>query len=131
MRLFASAKKQFVTYKTETRVSPLLVPVKWKFKEICTFVVAYRLFAWYKLVIMTSQLTGQQPIDEEWLTPEQAAANLGMTKAALQDWRQKDIGPPHRKMGPGKTCQIRYPRHLLEAWKREQTLVQPHKNRAA
>lgn len=131
MRLFASAKKQFVTYKTETRVSPLLMPVKWKLKEFSRITVAPALFAWYKLVIMVSQIDYDQPIDEEWLTPEEAAANLGMTKAALQDWRQKDIGPPHRKMGPGKTCQIRYPRHLLEAWKREQTLVQPHENRAA
>jgi hypothetical protein len=80
---------------------------------------------------MVSQIEDQQPIDEEWLTPEEAAADIGMTTAGLLDWRQKEIGPPYRKMGPGKTCKIRYPRHLLEAWKREQTLVQPRENRAA
>lgn len=64
----------------------------------------------------------QNPVEEIWLTPEEAAAELKVSKGTLLYWRQTEQGPAYRKLGDGRTAPIRYPKHLLEAWKRSRPL---------
>jgi excisionase family DNA binding protein len=47
------------------------------------------------------------------LTPEQAAQYLGVSKAALRQWRSQYVGPRYFKAG---TKLVRYLRRDLDAW---------------
>jgi hypothetical protein len=64
-------------------------------------------------------------ITEVWLTVEEAAERLRLTKRCLDKWREKEIGPPYRKLGSAASSSVRYPEQLLIGWMKSQNLVMP------
>lgn len=54
---------------------------------------------------------GTQPM-EPLMTPEELAAYLGVTDAALRTWRHRRTGPAWIKVGH----EVRYRREAVEAW---------------
>jgi hypothetical protein len=68
----------------------------------------------------------EQPrVIEVWLTTEEAAERLRMTKRGLEKLREVEGGPPYRKAGPAKNAPVRYPEHLLIQWMESQRLIHP------
>jgi hypothetical protein len=55
---------------------------------------------------------------DEWLTPEELAADLERTVGTLQNWRSQKRGPAYARWGKS----VRYRLRDVEAWKRS-TLV--------
>jgi hypothetical protein len=56
---------------------------------------------------------------EQWLSPKQVSAILGVSEkwlAAAREGRKGIKGPPYKKVGAGKTAPVRYPAHSLRAW---------------
>jgi predicted DNA-binding transcriptional regulator AlpA len=52
----------------------------------------------------------------ELLTPDQVADTLKVTVGTLDNWRQKNYGPKHIKLGPSSKSPVRYRRIDVEAW---------------
>ncbi|MBE4791718.1 helix-turn-helix domain-containing protein [Streptomyces caniscabiei] len=53
---------------------------------------------------------------DEWLTPSEAAKLAKLSVRTLSDRRWKKIGPPYRKLSPGKGGRVRYRRSDVLAW---------------
>jgi excisionase family DNA binding protein len=60
----------------------------------------------------------------EFLTTEQAATWLGLSRRTLETWRLRNLGPRYVKMGGS----VRYERASLEDWIQQQT-VDPREQR--
>ena len=51
-----------------------------------------------------------------WLTPRETSELVRLTVKTLANWRSLGIGPPYRKMSPGRGGRIRYQRSGVDAW---------------
>jgi excisionase family DNA binding protein len=55
--------------------------------------------------------------DNRLLTPQEAAAYLGVDEGTLKNWRSsKRVEIPYVKMGEGRTSPVRYRKRELDAW---------------
>lgn len=58
---------------------------------------------------------------EGTLTPDELAAELGVTTGTLANWRSRGIGPEYLKLTPGRTGRIRYTRAAVDVWQSSRT----------
>lgn len=53
------------------------------------------------------------PPDDVYLTTHDVCILLGIAKSTAERWRSSGNGPPHIKMGPGRTSPVRYARSAV------------------
>lgn len=58
-------------------------------------------------------LPERQSVQQEYLTPKQAAEYLGIAQQTVYNWRSRRDGPPALRLGPRY---LRYKRSDLDAW---------------
>ena len=53
---------------------------------------------------------------EVWLTPKEAGPIAKVAPQTLANWRALHIGPPYKKLGPGRNAAVRYNKARLLDW---------------
>jgi hypothetical protein len=53
---------------------------------------------------------------EVWLTPREASPIAKVAPQTLSNWRALHVGPPYRKLGPGRNAPVRYNKACLLDW---------------
>lgn len=54
--------------------------------------------------------------DETWLTARETSDIARVAEKTLANWRSLGIGPPYRKLSPGRAGRVRYARSQVIAW---------------
>ncbi|GGV06252.1 hypothetical protein GCM10010495_17960 [Kitasatospora herbaricolor] len=62
-------------------------------------------------------------MQDESLTPAQAAVLVNVTEKTLSNWRYLGVGPTYRKLSPGRGGRVRYSRRGVEKWLDAQTIA--------
>jgi hypothetical protein len=61
-----------------------------------------------------------QALDSGWWTPQQVAADLGVTLGTLRNWRSENRGPAYHKLSPKL---VRYQKDDVLRWKSRARVV--------
>lgn len=70
---------------------------------------------------MSSNMTARASTEADvLLTSGEAGALARVKPKTLANWRALRVGPPYVKLGPGRCAPVRYPKHELLAWLRNQ-----------
>lgn len=59
---------------------------------------------------------GEAVHDDVYWNERDLCAVYGIAQTTAQAWRSKGIGPPHVKLGSGRTAPIRYSKRAALAW---------------
>jgi hypothetical protein len=69
------------------------------------------------------ELLSRAGIEVPDMTETELAELERVSVRTVREWRQRGIGPPYRKLGPGKAAPVRYPVAEYRTW-RESTFVE-------
>jgi hypothetical protein len=63
-----------------------------------------------------SLISAPPEADDDWLTAREACGLARVAEKTLANWRSLGIGPPFKKLSPGKGGRVRYKRSDVLAW---------------
>jgi hypothetical protein len=66
---------------------------------------------------MTEEMLQRAGIEERDLTEQELADLERVNVRTVQNWRQRGVGPPYRKLGPGRAAPVRYPVRDYREWR--------------
>lgn len=58
----------------------------------------------------------QETFGEPYLTSDEVASRLHLTRGAVEGWRRKGVGPPFRRVGRGKKGKVLYLWSEVREW---------------
>lgn len=59
-------------------------------------------------------------MDDQWLTPRQVAAQLGVHPGTLANWRCMGLGPNYTKLSEKPNSPVRYRQSDVDAFERQE-----------